>query len=92
MQFLYAAGFWTQVQGFKELPRWLSSKEIHLPMKETKVRSPGQEDPLKKEMATHSSILTWEIPQTEKPDGLQSTGLQESDMIKQLNSSSDTGL
>ena len=32
---------------------------------------PGQEDPLEQEMATHSSILTWEIPQTEEPVGLQ---------------------
>ena len=36
----------------------------------------GQEDPLKKEMATHSSILAWEIPWTEEPGGLQSMGLQ----------------
>lgn len=37
---------------------------------ETQVQSPGWEDPLKKEMATHSSILTWRIPWTEKPGGL----------------------
>ena len=43
---------------------------------ETWVRSPGPEDPLEKEMATHSSILVWEIPWTEEPSGLQSTGLQ----------------
>ena len=48
-------------------------------MKETQVRSLGQEDPLEKEMATHSSILVWEILQTEVPGGLQSTGSQESD-------------
>ena len=36
----------------------------------------GQEDPLKEEMGTHSSILAWEIPWTEKPDMLQSMGLQ----------------
>ena len=35
-----------------------------------------QEDPLEKEMATHTSIPAWEIPQTEEPDGLQSVGLQ----------------
>ena len=35
-----------------------------------------QEDPLEKEMATHSSILAWKIPWTEKPGGLQSMGLQ----------------
>ena len=37
---------------------------------------PGQEDPLEKKMATHSSILTWRIPWTEEPGGLQYTGLQ----------------
>ena len=36
----------------------------------------GQEDPLEKEMTTHSSILAWRIPRTEEPGGLQSTGLQ----------------
>ena len=45
-------------------------------MRETQVRSQGQEDPLEKEMATHSSILTWEIPWTEEPGGLQSMGSQ----------------
>ena len=37
---------------------------------------PGSEDPLEKEMATHSSILAWEIPRTEEPGGLQSMGSQ----------------
>ena len=37
---------------------------------------PGQEDPLEKEMATHSRILAWEIPWTEEPGGLPSMGLQ----------------
>ena len=41
-------------------------------MQETQVRSLGQEDPLEKEMATHSSILAWRIPWSEEPDGLQS--------------------
>ena len=41
-------------------------------MRETQVQSLGQEDPLEKEMATHSSILAWEIPWTEEPGGLQS--------------------
>ena len=41
-------------------------------MQETQVRSLSQEDPLKKEMVTHSSILAWRIPQTEEPGGLQS--------------------
>ena len=44
-------------------------------MQETRVRSLGQEDPLQKEMATHSSILAWRIPWTEEPGGLQSMGL-----------------
>ena len=43
---------------------------------ETWVLSLGREDPLEKEMATHSSILSWEIPWTEEPGGLQSTGSQ----------------
>ena len=42
-------------------------------MRETWVWSLGREDPLEKEMATHSSILAWRIPWTEEPDGLQST-------------------
>jgi len=45
-------------------------------MQETWVRSLGQEDPLEKEMATHSSILAWKIPWTEGPGGLQSTASQ----------------
>ena len=45
-------------------------------VQETQVRSLGQEDPLEEEMATHSSILAWRIPWTEKPGGLQSMGLQ----------------
>ena len=45
-------------------------------MRETRVRSLGREDPLEKEMVTHSGILAWRIPWTEKPDRLQSTGSQ----------------
>ena len=45
-------------------------------MQETQVQSLGQEDPLEKEMAIHSSILAWEIPWTEEPSGLQSMGSQ----------------
>jgi len=45
-------------------------------MQEMQVRSVGWEDTLEEEMATHSSILAWEIPWTEKPGGLQSIGLQ----------------
>ena len=45
-------------------------------MQEMWVQSLGWEDFLEKEMATHSSILAWEIPCTEEPGGLQSTGSQ----------------
>ena len=45
-------------------------------MQETGVQSLGQEDPLEKGMATHSSILAWEIPGTEEPGRLQSIGSQ----------------
>jgi len=44
-----------------------------------RVQSLAWEDPLEKEMATHSSILAWRIPWTEQPGGLQSVGVQESD-------------
>ena len=47
-------------------------------MQEMQVRSLGLEDPLEKEMATHSSILAWEIPWTEEPDRLSSMRLQKS--------------
>ena len=43
-------------------------------MQESWVPSLGQEDPLEEEMATHPGILAWEIPWTEEPGGLQSTG------------------
>ena len=45
-------------------------------MQETQVQFMGQEDPLKEEMATHSSILAWKIPWTEEPGRLQSMGSQ----------------
>ena len=45
-------------------------------MPETQVQPLGQEDPLGKEMATHSSILAWRIPWTEEPEELQSMGSQ----------------
>ena len=45
-------------------------------MRETWVQSLGQEDPLEKKMATHSSTLAWRILCTEEPSGLQSTGSQ----------------
>ena len=49
----------------------------HLPaMRETWVRSLGQEDPLEKEITPHSSTLAWRIPWMEEPGGLQSMGSQ----------------
>ena len=45
-------------------------------IQETQVRSLGQENPLEKEMATYPSVRTWEIPWTEEPGSLQSTGWQ----------------
>ena len=53
-------------------------------MRETWVRSLGWEDTLEKEMATHSSILAWRIPQTEKLGGLQSVGRKELDTTERL--------
>ena len=51
-------------------------------MLETWVQSLGWEDPLEKEVATHSSILSWKISWTEEPSGLQSMGPQRVDTIK----------
>ena len=77
---------WTHViklqktQYTNELPR---GQRIHLPMQEMWVWSLSQEDPLKNEMATHSSILAWEIPWTE-PGRLQSMSCKELDMTERL--------
>ena len=51
-------------------------------MQEMWVQSLGQENPLEKEMATHSSILAWKIYWTEEPGALQSMGIAESDMTE----------
>ena len=59
--------------------RWFSGKRICLPMQESQeipVGPLGWEDPLEKEMATHSSIFAWRIPWTEEPGGLHFIGLQ----------------
>ena len=52
-------------------------------MQETQAWSLGQEDPLEKEVTTHSSILTWKIPWTEEPGGQHSMGSQELEATKQ---------
>ena len=51
-------------------------------VQETEAPSLGREDPLEKGMATHSSILAWRLPWTDEPGGLQSMGLQESDVTE----------
>ena len=57
-------------------------------MRETRVLSLGQEDPLEKEMATHSSIHAWKIPWTKEPGGLQSMGSQSRTRLSDFSSSS----
>jgi len=66
---LFRMGVSLVAQSVKSLPA----------MQETRVRFLCWEDPLEKEMATHSNILAWRIPWTAKPGRLQSMGLQESD-------------
>ena len=62
-----------------QVAQWL---RLHLPRQEMWVQSLGQGDPLDKEMATHSSVLAWEIPWTEEPGTLQVHGVaKESDMM-----------
>ena len=63
-------------------------KRIRLPKQETWIQSPGGEDPLEKEMATHSSIFAWKIPWTEEPGRLQPKGSQSQIRLKRLSSSS----
>ena len=58
---------WNQAFFFKQRQKHSASAE---PMQETQIQSLGWEDPLEKEMATHSSILAWKIPCTEEPGNL----------------------
>ena len=58
------------------MAQWIKNLPAVQETQETWVQSPGQEDPLEKEMATHSNILAWRIAWTEEPGGVQSTGLQ----------------
>ena len=70
---------WTPLFGFPNKPAvFLSGSVVKSPpaVQETQIRSLGREDPLEKEMATHSSTLAWRIPWTEEPGRLQSMGLQ----------------
>ena len=65
-----------KARGGKEFPRWVKNLPAMQEMQETRVWSPGREDSLEKEMATHPSIIAWEISWTEEPGGLQSMGSQ----------------
>ena len=59
------------------LPSWRGGRKfVFQYLRETRIQSLGQEDPLEEEMATHSSILAWKIPWREESDGLQSTRMQ----------------
>ena len=58
------------------MAQWIKNPPAMQEMQETWVQSLGQEDPMEEEMATHSSILVWEILWTEEPDGLLSMGLK----------------
>ena len=68
-----------ELQLIMSVPRGSLVQRICLPTQETWVQCQNQEDLLEQEMATNSSILAWEIPQTEEVGGLQSTGHKESD-------------
>ena len=69
--------FQRRLQIFLGLPCGSDGKECASNVRDL-VQSLGQEDPLEKEIATNSSILAWEVPWTEEPDGLQSMGLPKS--------------
>ena len=67
----------TRLSGFHFRTSPVAQRVKRLPtVRETGVRSLGWEDPLEKEMATHSSTLAWKMPWTEEPGRLQSTGSQ----------------
>ena len=75
------------------LPSLVAQTVKRIPtMWETRVQSLGWEDLLEKEMVTHSSILAWKIPWTEKPGMLQAIGSQELDMTEQLHFHFSLGL
>ena len=87
--FHFGCGYLTQQCDISSPLKWSIFKSTHLiyllkaqlvknlpAMQGTRVQSQGQEDPLEKEMAIHSSTLAWRIPRTEEPDGLQSMGSQ----------------
>ena len=58
------------------MAQWVKNLPAMQEIQEMQVQSLGREDPLAKEMATHSRILAWKIPWTEEPGSLQSMGMQ----------------
>ena len=64
---------WTRLGASSLVAQLVKSLPV---VRETWVLSLGREDPLEKEMASHSSVLAWRIPWMEEPGGLQSTGSQ----------------
>ena len=69
-------GFPGGTNGKKQQQQQQQQQKTHLPMQETQIQSLVWEDPLEEGMTIHSSILTWRIPWTEEPGGLQSIGFQ----------------
>ena len=69
-------GYWSPGTGASLMAQWVKNLPAVQETLEIQIQSLGQEDPLEGEMATHSSILAWEIPWTEGPGGLQSMGSQ----------------
>ena len=66
------------------MTQWVKNQPAMQETQETWVQSLGWEDPLEKELATHSSNLAWKIPRTEEPGRLQSMGCKGSDMTERL--------
>ena len=85
--FGHSANFWFFLDGYQKLRAALVAQMVKnlLAMQETQVRYLGQEDPMEKGMAPHSSILAWRIPWTEEPGGLQSTGSQDQSQTQATN-------
>ena len=87
----YLGCFGEQGLGFIRLRASLGGSVVKKPpaKQETRVQSLGREDPLEKEMATHSSVLAWRIPWTEELGALQSMGSKKLDTTEQLNTTNN---
>ena len=82
-----------EMTSFGEMTSLVVQMVKHLPtMSETPVRSLDQEDPLEKEMVTHSSVLAWRIRWTEEPGTLQFHSVTESDTTEYITNSMDVSL